>query len=137
MKSKKYELFGSVELLAVVLFGLFFTFVIVCFTYPFVKTYKSISCVFIGDGSVSLIVGSKELSWFYKNHSVLVDGKKINFGIESEMRNVMKKDNKIYHQLVLNLKEVSKYKENDVVDLKIYQKSISFFQAFLEIWKGG
>lgn len=137
MKSKKYELFGSVELLAVVLFVLFFTFVIVCFTYPFVKTYKSISCVFIGDGSVSLIVGSKELSWFYKNHSVLVDGKKINFGIESEMRNVMKKDNKIYHQLVLNLKEVSKYKENDFVDLKIYQKSISFFQAFLEIWKGG
>lgn len=137
MKSKKYELFGSVELLAVVLFVLFFTFVIVCFTYPFVKTYKSISCVFIGDGSVSLIVSSKELSWFYKNYSVLVDGKKINFGIESEMRNVMKKDNKIYHQLVLNLKEVSKYKENDVVDLKIYQKSISFFQAFLEIWKGG
>lgn len=137
MKSKKYELFGSVELLAVVLFVLFFTFVIVCFTYPFVKTYKSISCVFIGDGSVSLIVSSKELSWFYKNHSVLVDGKKINFGIESEMRNVMKKDNKIYHQLVLNLKEVSKYKENDFVDLKIYQKSISFFQAFLEIWKGG
>lgn len=137
MKSKKYELFGSVELFAVVLFVLFFTFVIVCFTYPFVKTYKSISCVFIGDGSVSLIVSSKELSWFYKNYSVLVDGKKINFGIESEMRNVMKKDNKIYHQLVLNLKEVSKYKENDVVDLKIYQKSISFFQAFLEIWKGG
>lgn len=137
MKSKKYELFGSVELLAVVLFVLFFTFVIVCFTYPFVKTYKSISCVFIGDSSVSLIVSSKELSCFYKNHSVLVDGKKINFGIESEMRNVMKKDNKIYHQLVLNLKEVSKYKENDVVDLKIYQKSISFFQAFLEIWKGG
>jgi len=137
MKSKKYELFGSVEFLAVVLFVLFFTFAIVCFTYPFIKTYKSISCVFIGDSSVSLIVSSKELSWFYKNHSALVDGKKINFGIESEMRNVMKKDNKIYHQLVLNLKEVSKYKENDVVDLKIYQKSISFFQAFLEIWKGG
>lgn len=137
MKSKKYELFGSVELLSVILFILFFVFVGFCFTYPFVKIYKSLSCVFIGDSSVSLIVNSKDLAWFYKNDYILVDGKKIKFGIESEMRNVMKKDNRIYHQLVLNLKNISKYKENDVVDLKIYQKSISFFQSFLEIWKGG
>lgn len=137
MKSKKYELFGSVELLSVILFILFFVFVGFCFTYPFVKIYKSLSCVFIGDSSVSLIVSSKDLSWFYKNDYILVDGKKIKFGIESEMRNVMKKDNRIYHQLFLNLKNISKYKENDVVDLKIYQKSISFFQSFLEIWKGG
>lgn len=137
MKSKKYELFGSVELLSAILFILFFVFVVFCFTYPFVKIYKSLSCVFIGDSSVSLIVSSKDLSWFYKNDYILVDGKKIKFGIESEMRNVMKKDNRIYHQLALNLKNISKYKENDVVDLKIYQKSVSFFQSFLEIWKGG
>lgn len=92
--------------------------------------------VVISDRQVSIFVTSKELNWFYKNNYLLLGGRKVNFVIERENKNMLQQNHKNYHQVVLTLESLKNHQENDSITLNIYKDSISLMQAFFNIWEG-
>lgn len=136
MKYRDYEKLGSIYFL----FGLFLVLFIVCIIISFrvsiIKKYQMLSGVCVGKNQVMILVSSRELSWFYRNNWILIDGRRVSFTIDRLNKDMIKREGVEYHQLFLGV-EIDSYTENDSVSVFIFQKKISFRFMFFDIWKGG
>lgn len=136
MKYRDYEKLGSIYFL----FGLFLVLFIVCIIISFrvsiIKQYQMLSGVYVGKNQVMILVSSRELSWFYRNNWILIDGRRVSFTIDRLNKDMIKREGVEYHQLFLGV-EIDSYTENDSVSVFIFQKKISFRFMFFDIWKGG
>ena len=95
-----------------------------------------LSGVYVGKNQVMILVSSRELSWFYRNNWILIDGRRVSFTIDRLNKDMIKREGVEYHQLFLGV-EIDSYTENDSVSVFIFQKKISFRFMFFDIWKGG
>lgn len=136
MNYKPYENFFAIQLFSIFfiiifVFALYFFFRFSSFSY-----YQMISGVVFSKNRVVVLLTSKELSWFYRNKNVLIDGEKKSFVIDTVYRDYMKQKKKTYHQVVLQI-PLSDYAENDSILLGIQPQKKSFSFLFFNIWKGG
>lgn len=136
MNYKPYENFFATQLFSIFfiiifVFALYFFFRFSSFSY-----YQMISGVVFSKNRVVVLLTSKELSWFYRNKNVLIDGEKKSFVIDTVYRDYMKQKKKTYHQVVLQI-PLSDYAENDSILLGIQPQKKSFSFLFFNIWKGG
>ncbi len=136
MNYKPYENFFATQLFSIFfiiifVFALYFFFRFSSFSY-----YQMISGVVFSKNRVVVLLTSKELSWFYRNKNVLIDGEKKSFVIDTVYRDYMKQKKKTYHQVVLRI-SLSDYVENDSILLGIQSQKKSFSFLFFNIWKGG
>ena len=136
MNYKPYENFFATQLffiffIIIFVFALYFFFRFSSFSY-----YQMISGVVFSKNRVVVLLTSKELSWFYRNKNVLIDGEKKSFVIDTVYRDYMKQKKKTYHQVVLQI-SLSDYVENDSILLGIQPQKKSFSFLFFNIWKGG
>lgn len=136
MNYKPYENFFATQLFSIFfiiifVFALYFFFRFSSFSY-----YQMISGVVFSKNRVVVLLTSKELSWFYRNKNVLIDGEKKSFVIDTVYRDYMKQKKKTYHQVVLQI-SLSDYVENDSILLGIQPQKKSFSFLFFNIWKGG
>ncbi len=136
MNYKPYENFFATQLFSIFfiiifVFALYFFFRFSSFSY-----YQMISGVVFSKNRVVVLLTSKELSWFYRNKNVLIDGEKKSFVIDTVYRDYMKQKKKTYHQVVLQI-SLSDYAENDSILLGIQPQKKSFSFLFFNIWKGG
>ena len=136
MNYKPYENFFATQLFSIFfiiifVFALYFFFRFFSFSY-----YQMISGVVFSKNRVVVLLTSKELSWFYRNKNVLIDGEKKSFVIDTVYRDYMKQKKKTYHQVVLQI-PLSDYAENDSILLGIQPQKKSFSFLFFNIWKGG
>ena len=136
MNYKPYENFFAIQLFSIFfiiifVFALYFFFRFSSFSY-----YQMISGVVFSKNRVVVLLTSKELSWFYRNKNVLIDGEKKSFVIDTVYRDYMKQKKKTYHQVVLQI-SLSDYVENDSILLGIQPQKKSFSFLFFNIWKGG
>ena len=104
MKYRDYEKLGSIYFL----FGLFLVLFIVCIIISFrvsiIKKYQMLSGVYVGKNQVMILVSSRELSWFYRNNWILIDGRRVSFTIDRLNKDMIKREGVEYHQLFLGLK---------------------------------
>ena len=103
MNYKPYENFFATQLFSIFfiiifVFALYFFFRFSSFSY-----YQMISGVVFSKNRVVVLLTSKELSWFYRNKNVLIDGEKKSFVIDTVYRDYMKQKKKTYHQVVLRI----------------------------------
>ena len=136
MNYKPYENFFATQLFSIFfiiifVFALYFFFRFSSFSY-----YQMISGVVFSKNRVVVLLTSKELSWFYRNKNVLIDGEKKSFVIDTVYRDYMKQKKKTYHQVVLRI-SLSDYVENDSILLGMQLQKKSFSFLFFNIWKGG
>ena len=136
MNYKPYENFFATQLFSIFfiiifVFALYFFFRFSSFSY-----YQMISGVVFSKNRVIVLLTSKELSWFYRNKNVLIDGEKKFFVIDTVYRDYTKQKKKTYHQVVLQI-PLSDYAENDSILLGIQPQKKSFSFLFFNIWKGG
>lgn len=136
MNYKPYENFFATQLFSIFfiiifVFALYFFFRFSSFSY-----YQMISGVVFSKNRVVVLLTSKELSWFYRNKNVLIDGEKKSFVIDTVYRDYMKQKKKTYHQVVLQI-SLSDYVENDSILLGMQPQKKSFSFLFFNIWKGG
>lgn len=136
MNYKPYENFFATQLFSIFfiiifVFALYFFFRFSSFSY-----YQMISGVVFSKNRVVVLLTSKELSWFYRNKNVLIDGEKKSFVIDTVYRDYMKQKKKTYHQVVLQI-SLSDYVENDSILLGMQLQKKSFSFLFFNIWKGG
>lgn len=136
MKSKSYDSFFTVWVLFTVLILMFVITFVFIVNSSSIRKYQMISGIVSSKNQVMLLVSSKQLKWLQRNKVVLIDGKKVDFSIERELRDINSEKDKRIHQVFLDV-SISDYPINSPIIIGILQKRISFLSVFFEIWKGG
>lgn len=136
MKSKSYDSFFIVWVLFIVLILMFVITFVCIVNSSSIRKYQMISGIVSSKNQVMLLVSSKQLKWLQRNKVVLIDGKKVDFSIERELRDINSEKDKRIYQVFLDV-SISDYPINSPIIIGILQKRISFLSVFFEIWKGG
>ena len=83
------------------------------------------------------IINNNEMNILYKNRYLYFNGKRIKFSIEKITKDVIKKDNNKYNEVLINFKfSKKKYKDNDVINISIRNEKEPIINMFKIIWKG-
>ena len=83
------------------------------------------------------IINDKDMKILYKNKYLYFNGKRIKYSIEKITKDVIKKDNNKYNEVLLRFKfSKKKYKDNDVIDISIRRDKESIIKMFKIIWRG-
>ena len=132
----KYERFGLL---------IFFIIILILFEIIFIinimreknELYISFSGVVMKNNIGLFIVNDKDMKILYKNKYLYFNGKRIKYSIEKITKDVIKKDNNKYNEVLLRFKfSKKKYKDNDVIDISIRRDKESIIKMFKIIWRG-
>lgn len=136
LKYKRYEKFSYTIFLVIVLIIAEIVFLI-----NIIKNknelYISYSGVVMKSNIGLFIVNNDEMSILYKNKYLYFNGRRVKYSIEKITRNVIKKDNNKYNEVLINFKfSKNKYKDNDVINISIRNDKEPIINMFKMIWKG-
>ena len=136
MNYSRYERFGLL---------IFFIIILILFEVIFIinimreknEIYISFSGVVMKNNIGLFIVNDKDMKILYKNKYLYFNGKRIKYSIEKITKDVIKKDNNKYNEVLLRFKfSKKKYKDNDVIDISIRRDKESIIKMFKIIWRG-
>ena len=132
----RYERFGLL---------IFFIIILILFEVIFIinimreknEIYISFSGVVMKNNIGLFIINDKDMKILYKNKYLYFNGKRIKYSIEKITKDVIKKDNNKYNEVLLRFKfSKKKYKDNDVIDISIRRDKESIIKMFKIIWRG-
>ena len=132
----KYERFGII---------IFFIILLVIFEIVFIvsiirnknELYVSYSGVVAKSNMGLFIINNNEMNILYKNRYLYFNGKRIKYSIEKITKDVIKKDNNKYNEVLINFKFFKKkYKDNDAINISIRNEKEPIINMFKIIWKG-
>ena len=136
MKQNNYEKFSLIIFLIILLIIFELLFII-----NLIKNknelYINYSGVVMKNNIGMFIVNNEDMKIFYKNKYLYFNGKKNIYSIEKITKDIIKKDNKKYNEVLLKFKfSKKKYKDNDVIDISIRSEKEPIIDMFKLIWKG-
>ena len=99
------------------------------------RTYKNINSIVVTENYLELIINSNDLKLLNSSNYLYIDNKKKKREIISIEKDVLKRDNITYHDVIIRVKFPNKYKDNDYVKLTIYNKKEKLFSIFKSCWK--
>ena len=99
------------------------------------RTYKNINSIVVTENYLELIINSNDLKLLNSSNYLYIDNKKEKREIISIEKDVLKRDNITYHDVIIRVKFPNKYKDNDYVKLTIYDKKEKLFSIFKSCWK--
>lgn len=85
---------------------------------------------------LTMILDSSIWNQLNKNKTIYIEGNRKQIHIQKVTRNLIKKNGKNYHQVIITTKLNSKYQLLDTVTVTIYQKKRSLLTIFEACWKG-
>ncbi len=98
-----------------------------------INTYHKYSGIIFSNKLVYLMVNDNELNDIYKNKAFIYDKNKYKLDIDHINRNVLKRDGKNINQVFIKYKSVNR--DNEVIDIILYNKKINVIEMFKIIWK--
>lgn len=128
---KNYEN-NQLIITVVFLYLLLFVFVFFLLFKTKYRTYNTINGILITDNYIEVIVSSKDLRLLSSSKYLYIDNVLKKVKIISTKRGVIKKNDKLYHEVILRVKTPNKYKDNDSISLTIYnnrKRIISIFKS--------
>ena len=136
MNYSRYERFGLLIFLIIILI-LFEIIFIINIMREKNEIYISFSGVVMKNNIGLFIINDKDMKILYKNKYLYFNGKRIKYSIEKITKDVIKKDNNKYNEVLLKFKfSKKKYKDNDVIDISIRRDKESIIKMFKIIWRG-
>lgn len=136
MNYSKYERFSIIIFLIIVLVIFEIVFIISIINNKN-ELYVSYSGVVMKSNLGLFIINNNEMNILYKNRYLYFNGKRIKFSIEKITKDVIKKDNNKYNEVLINFKfSKKKYKDNDVINISIRNEKEPIINMFKIIWKG-
>lgn len=136
MNYSKYERFGLIIFLVIILiiFEIIFIISIVRCKNELYISYSG----FVMKSNLGLfIINNEDMNVLYKNKFLYFNGKKISYSIEKITKDVIKKDNNKYNEVLINFKfSKKKYKDNDVINISVRNEKEPIINMFKIIWKG-
>lgn len=100
-----------------------------------IYSYKKISGIFVNNKKIELIIDKTDRLLIYNNSKINIDSKEISYKI-TEDRGIVLKNKKDYYNIVIELKNKSKYKSKDIIELSIREKKKNLIKIFKIIWDG-
>ena len=132
----KYEKFSIIIFLIIILFIFEIVFIISIINNKN-ELYVSYSGVVMKSNLGLFIINNNEMNILYKNRYLYFNGKRIKYSIEKITKDVIKKDNNKYNEILINFKfSKKKYKDNDVINISIRNEKEPIINMFKIIWKG-
>ena len=132
----KYERFSIIIFLIIVLVIFEIVFIISIINNKN-ELYVSYSGVVMKSNLGLFIINNNEMNILYKNRYLYFNGKRIKFSIEKITKDVIKKDNNKYNEVLINFKFFKKkYKDNDAINISIRNEKEPIINMFKIIWKG-
>ena len=132
----KYERFGIIIFFIIVLIVFEIVFIISIFKTKN-EIYVNYSGVVMKNNLGVFIINNDQMNIIYKNRYLYFNGKRIKYSIEKITKDVIKKDNNKYNEVLLRFKfSKKKYKDNDVIDISIRRDKESIIKMFKIIWRG-
>lgn len=133
MKLKNYEKRLAIYISIILFFISFLIFVsYLLFNKHF--CYENYTGV-VSNKSTVVMIKNSEIKYFYQNATLINDAKKKKFTIRKVYRNILKKDNVNYSQIVIDFKLPEKVKDNDVLNISLRKKQERLINIFKIIWK--
>lgn len=99
------------------------------------RTYDVIESIVITDNYLKTYVDSKKLKKIKTGSKFYIDDKTYNYKTIEIEKNVMKKDNKKYHGIILETTIPRKYKDNDVVTISLLSNKKKIYKIFKKCWE--
>jgi len=136
LKYSKYERFSLIIFLFIVLIVFEIVFIISIVRNKN-ELYVSYSGVVMKSNLGLFIINNEDMNTLYKSKYLYFNGKKISYSIEKITKNVIKKKDDKYNEVLLNFKfSNNKYKDNDVINISIRNDKEPIINMFKVIWKG-
>ena len=130
MNYSKYERFSIIIFLIIILLIFEIIFIISIFNEKN-ELYISYSGVVMKSNLGVFIINNNEMNILYKNRYLYFNGKRIKYSIEKITKDVIKKDNSKYNEVVINFKfSKKKYKDNDVINISIRNEKEPIINMF-------
>ena len=127
-KYKKYRLLFFFNFLTIILFLV----TVIYFSINKYNEYIKLNAVYVLDNTIKTIVEEKELKIIEKNKYVYLNSKKYKVEIISISKNIYRKKNKIYHELLLKIKNL---KNKDNINVSIVSNKKTYITMFKSCWK--
>lgn len=131
---KNYEKNQLIITMSFLLIVIFIILLINLFKHRY-RTYKNINSIVVTENYLELIINSNDLKLLNSSNYLYIDNKKKKREIISIEKDVLKRNNITYHDVIIRVKFPNKYKDNDYVKLTIYDKKEKLFSIFKSCWK--
>ena len=127
---KKQALFTSIFFLIIS----YIIFIDIIFTNTYNK-YILMNANVLTDKVIEVFITNKELKYLKANHYVYINDKKYKRKIEEVNRNILKQNNKSYHEVKIGLNLDKKYKTGDSITIRVIEKKEKLYKIFKSCWK--
>ena len=134
MKVRNYEKKDFIIFLSILIFIVLIIFFIVLFNTKDNK-YIKVSSIVIKDNLVLVVVSKNTRKTIYSNKVLYLNDSLKKYKIVEDRGVVLKKNNKNYYELVLEVDFKNK-KVNDILELVIKYKKFRLIEIFKLIWEG-
>ena len=131
---KNYE---KKELLYFMIIVFLFFQMIICSLYlkEEYRTYKSISAIVITDYYIKTYVDNQSLQKLKQSKYFYVDNKRLKYEIINIEKNVLKKDEVSFHEVMIKFQIPKKYKDNDTFRISIFSDKKEIYTMFKKCWE--
>lgn len=133
MKLKNYEKTFLINFLSILIIIVFIVSLLL-FKIKFIRTYSSISSTVVKNNLIYFLADDKQLSYLHNNKYFIANGKKYLINIEQINKNVIKRNEKNYHSVLLKVNLNKKYKENDFIKILLFNKKIDVYSMIKTVW---
>lgn len=135
MKMYKYEKYTSIFILSI------FLIVVEIGLFSFVLSielfcYRVISGIVIKENEVLMVVSEEERKLLYKNHTVIINDKKVSYSIGEDKGILLKNGSNSYYEIVLEIKTPKNKQYNDALSFTIRDKKQKIINIIKTMWEG-
>lgn len=99
------------------------------------RTYKTIDSIVITDNYVQAIITDEELKLLRSSNYLYIDNERLKMRIVSIEKNLLTRNKKKYHEVIIKVQFKKIYKDNDYIKLTIYDKKEKIINIFKSCWK--
>ena len=136
MKIRNYEKKDLITILIIILIILEFISIIFLISNKS-YTYKKLTGIVMKDNLVTMILSKEERKFIYSNKNIYLNDKLLKYSIKEDRGVILKKNNKKYYELLINVKFSKNIKANEVLNFSIKDKKKTLIEILKDIWEGG
>ena len=136
MKIRNYEKKDLITILIIILIILEFISIIFLISNKS-YTYKKLTGIVMKDNLVTMILSKEERKFIYSNKNIYLNDKLLKYSIKEDRGIILKKNNKKYYELLINVKFSKNIKANEVLNFSIKDKKKTLIEILKDIWEGG
>ena len=136
MKTKNYEK-NELIIFIIIIFFIIELFGIIYLFQRKEYCYYKISGIISNKDLVTIIVDKKEKRLINKSENLYLNNKNIKYEIKENRGVIVKKNNKKYYELLIELKLPKNTKSTDVLEFSIRNKKKRMIELLKQVWEGG